>query len=261
MLKIDIQTDLSKFKQSLAKEMQKQVSFAASRAINDTLKIAQADVRKEMSSVFANPVSRTLNAVKVRFSNKSSLIGKIFIEDFGGKGIAPAKYLAAEILGGQRHQKRFERALQARGLMGSNMVAVPGPGAPKDGNGNVPGSFIVMLLSYLQAFGEQGYRANMTAKRMKRIHGVVRSPQGFVKIGGVAYFISNGAGRTHHLPPGIYAKTGTHGVNIKPVFLFVSQAKYRAALPFESIIRASFAANFGPRMRARLDEAISSARK
>ncbi len=90
---------------------------------------------------------------------------RIYLEEFGGKGIPAAQFLAAEIEGGPRKHKRFERAPDAKGLVPSTSYAVPGRMAPLDSYGNVPGSFIVRMLSDLQAVGETGCRANRKGAR------------------------------------------------------------------------------------------------
>lgn len=153
------------------------------------------------------------------------------------------------MLGGPRRQKRFEKALQARGLMPPGTFAVPAGGAPLDSNGNIPGSFIVQLLSYFNAFGEQGYRPNMMDKRRKQIEKVGRSIKGYRTINGVAYFVSNGSGHNSHLPAGIYSKTGTHGSNVRPVILFVRTPSCSARLPFfetvEKTVQRRFNVVFG----------------
>lgn len=116
------------------------------------------------------------------------------------------------------------------------------------------------LLSYFQAFGEQGYKANMAAKRMRGIHKVKVSTKGYKTYTGVAYFISKGQGKNRHLRPGIYAKTGTHGADVTPIIMFVPQATYQPRLDFEGVVRKSVEQNFPARMRARLAEAQRTAR-
>ncbi|WP_158658375.1 hypothetical protein [Achromobacter sp. AONIH1] len=239
---------------------QKQVRFATARALTDVARQAQQDVQAEMRKVFDNPTPWVLRGVRTRSADKNNLSAQVSIESASGKGVAPSKILAAEIEGGARRQKRFERALQAKGMMPGGYVAVPAAGAPLDGSGNIPGAFLGKLLSYFQAFGEQGYKANMTAKRMRGIHKVKVSTKGYKTYTGVAYFISKGQGKNRHLRPGIYAKTGTHGADVTPIIMFVPQATYQPRLDFEGVVRKSVEQNFPARMRARLAEAQRTAR-
>lgn len=260
MLSINIKIDSRKIERALTSLVQRQLPFATAMAINDVAREARADLRKKMGDVFVEPVPRTLNSVRLKLATKAKPEAKIWIDDEPNKGIAPEKYLSAEILGGQRHAKRFEKALQAAGIMPPGTYAVPGAAAPLDGNGNIPGPFIVQLLSYFQSFGQQGYRANMTAKRMGKIHNVGRSAQGYKTINGVAYFVSKGSGRNTHLKAGIYQKSGTHGVNVQPVIMFVRAPNYTERLPFAAVVANSVQKNFYPKLNARIERALATAR-
>ena len=260
MIKLDIKLDTKGIERKLNDLVRKQLPFATAQAVNDVARQAKADVREAMGKAFDRPTSRTLNSVKVEFATKEKPEARVWIDAEPNKGTAPAKYLEPQILGGARNHKRFERALQAKGLMPSGTFAVPGSAAPLDSYGNIPGSFIVQLLSYFQSFGEQGYRANMTKKRIAKIHGMTKSEKGFKKVGGVMYFVSNGQYRNAHLKPGIYSKTGTHGSNIKPVILFVGAANYKARLPFSDIVGRTVKKHLGARLEARLAKALATAK-
>lgn len=92
---------------------------------------------------------------------------------FGGKGVDPQKILQAQEFGGARRDKRSEAALRRIGILPSGyqtaIPETPYPGSD-DGRGNIRGGFLVKLLSYFQAMGEQGYKANMTDRRKARLH-------------------------------------------------------------------------------------------
>lgn len=257
---ISVKSNIDQIARELRTDSQKQIRFATMLALNDTSKDCRLSVQEEMRRVFRSPVRRTLSGVKYGRANRESLSIQVWIEDFPDKGIAPAAYLAPEIEGGARHKKRFERALQLRGLMPSGMYAVPADNAPRNANGDVPGSFYVRILSYLNAFGEQGYRANMTDKRRTQIAGVKLSENGYKKITGAMYFVALGRGKTKHLAPGIYKKSGTHGAVIEPVFLYVDAVTYKERLDFAGVVTKTAAANFDGHMRARLARALATAR-
>lgn len=259
-VEINIHSNVREVERSLSMLERRQMPFAISTALNDSTRDSRVALQKHMGKVFDKPVARTLRSVKIKTGTKAKPVTSIWIDDEPGKGIAPAKYLMAEIFGGVRHQKRFERALQAKGLMPPGTFAVPGPGAPLDGSGNIPGSFIVQLLSYFAAFSEQGYRANMTQKRKAKIHGIKRSTGGYKTIGGVMYFVANGRGRSYHLAPGIYKKTGIHGVDITPLILFVKSPAYTVRLQFEKIVEGTVRTTFPVRLRQRLATALATAR-
>ncbi|WP_322008275.1 phage tail protein [Paraburkholderia tropica] len=259
-MNLDIKIDSKAIERQLDDLARKQIPFATAMAINDVSRHARTDLRDTMQSVFENPVPYTLNSVRLKLATKARPVATVAISDDPDKGIPPAKYLSPEILGGPRNHKRFERALQIKGIMPAGTYAVPGDGAPINGNGNIPGSFLVQLLSYFQAFSETGYRANMTQKRMAKLAKVGVSTRGYKKINGVVYFAANGRGKTVHLAPGIYAKSGTHGAIITPVILFVQSPTYKARFPFGAVVEESVEKNFDRFMRARLDQAIATAK-
>ncbi|PXW23396.1 hypothetical protein [Paraburkholderia caballeronis] len=260
-IEISVRTNVREFERGLNDWVRKQIPFATVQSLNAMAWESRGAVQDAMRSDFDNPVPRTINSVRVGKATKQSLRATVWIDDEPNKGIPPEKWLSAEILGGPRHHKRFERALQARGLMPSGTYAVPGAGAPLDASGNIPGSFLVQLLSYLAAFGEQGYRANMTDKRRKRLHNIVVSEKGYKKIAGVAYFVSKGTGRNLHLPAGIYSKTGTHGSDIKPVIRFVRIPSYVERLPFGQIVEQRVKSRFDEILSEQFARAIASAKR
>jgi hypothetical protein len=259
-IEISVRSNIKEVSRKLGIFAQKQINYATARSLNDCIQDCRQAVPNAMRQVFRDPVPRTLNALRYKPATKSTLTATLWINDDGGKGIAPAKYLAAEVQGGARHQKRFERALQMRGLMPAGMFAIPAESAPRNANGDVPGSFYVRILSYLAAFGEQGYRANMTDKNRARIAGIKVNARGFKTITGAMYFVSLGRGKAKHLKPGIYKKSGTHGVDVEPVFYYVSAATYKPRLDFEGVVLKTFGSNFTPHMTKRLAEAAATAR-
>ena len=109
-----------------------------------------------------------------------------------------------------------------------------------------------------QAFGEQGYKSNMSDKRRRNL----RNQQGIGNIAtkkvykttlGVRYFVSYGRSRGHHLAPGIWAASGTHDVQIKPVLMFVRPGNYRPLISMDRIAQAADLQDYlDRRVRARV---------
>ena len=261
MLQINVSADIKSVVRQLNNFAEKQIPFATAMALNDACRIAKADLQSEMNSVFDRPVPRTVNSVRIKFATKANIQATVSLDSEPNKGIAPVQYLAAEIEGGGRNYKRFERALRAKGLLPAGMYITPGSAAPLDAYGNIPGGFVTQLLSYFQAFGEQGYKANMTKKRKAKIHGIKRSAKGYKTITGAMYFVANGKGRAAHLPPGIYKKTGTHGVSVVPLILFVRKPSYKVRFPFDAIVHKSIEQNFRHCFEDRIQKAIATAKK
>jgi len=94
-----------------------------------------------------------------------------------------------------------------------------------------------------------------------QIHGIKRSAKGYKTITGAMYFVANGKGRAAHLPPGIYKKTGTHGVSVVPLILFVRKPSYKVRFPFDAIVHKSIEQNFRHCFEDRIQKAIATAKK
>jgi hypothetical protein len=205
----------------------KQERFAAIGALNDTAFEVRKAVQVAMPQVFDRPTPFVLSGVKVQRATEvgNAIEARVQIDDYGrGKGPSQEQVLRAEVYGGSRGLKGAERRLQSAGLMLPGQYMVPSRELLSQANlvdayGNVRGSFIRSLLSYLQAFtAGQGFSANATQRTRDRIAARGRTANGFVTINGVQYFVSKGRGerngRLQHLPAGIWAKRGTHGAQV-----------------------------------------------
>ncbi len=230
------------------KSSNKAIQEAATKALNDTAFKVQKDWKAEMRQVFDRPTAYITSSVRVQQATETNMVAIIEPTYMGGKGVEPSKILRAEVFGGPRRMKRYEVALQRAGILPNGYFTVPGMGAAPllDQYGNLKGSFIVQLLSYLKTFSEQGYRSNMTAKRKAKLADKGKTASGYAVINGVEYFVSQGqlpggkgvhdkANPTWHLPPGIFARSGIHGSNLTSILMFVRQPHYRKRLNLESI--------------------------
>lgn len=210
-----------------------QVPKAIKVALNRTAEIAKQDEIREMRDVFDRPTPYTLNAVEVVPATQATLTAIVKLKDSTTKAIPASKYLLAQIRGGFRRQKRFERALQAVGAMPPGMIAVPARDE-MDANGNMNRGTIIKILSYFKAFPEKGYRANITDARKQRLAKGTRTKRG------VAYFVGRpGDGK---LPFGIWqrvtqsARHGDSSSAIKPVVLFAESAIYEPIFDFKYVV-------------------------
>ncbi|MCQ8811501.1 hypothetical protein NQU36_26175, partial [Escherichia coli] len=89
-------------------------------------KEAQGAITEEMGRVFDRPINKTVKGTFVKPATKQSLVATLWIKDDFYTGTAVDQYLRAEIEGGPRRHKRFEKALIAAGIMPSDLYAVPG---------------------------------------------------------------------------------------------------------------------------------------
>lgn len=241
-MRISVNMQLDRIKNGLRELERNQIPFALAKALTATAKDVQAAEVKEIKDSFDRPTPATLDSIYVQPATKVKPEATVKIKDFMGKGTPAVKYLAAEVEGGQRRAKRFERALQAAGILPPGYFVVPGAAAELDQYGNIKGSQITQLLSYFKAFPEMaGYKANMTDKRRAAL------AKGSAKTGrqGVAYFIA----RDGWLHPGIWARYNfARGSAIKPVLMFVRSVGYEKRFDFfyaaESTIERVFEGHF-----------------
>jgi hypothetical protein len=258
-MKITVQfTGIEKVQKQLAQLSGQQANEAYAKAINDTAYQVRRAMQAEMASVFDRPTPYILRSSQVKQATADNLVATVEPTYYGGKGVDPQKILAAQADGGPRRDKRSEAALRRVGILpGGYQTAIPDvpyPGSD-DGNGNLKGSFLAHLISYFQAFGEQGYRANMKDRTRKNLQ-----EKGTKSMAARRYFISYGklrGNRSSHLAPGIWAASGTHGVMVQPVLMFVKTATYRPRLDMERIAkRADVADYLSRRMRYRIRQAV-----
>ncbi|MDH1472931.1 hypothetical protein N5F13_00350 [Comamonas thiooxydans] len=249
-----------------------QAAKAYAKALNDTGFQVRRAMQDEMRAVFDHPTDYILRSPFVRMATAAKLSVTIEPTYMGGKGIDPQKILDAQTWGGRRRDKRSESALRRAGILPNGyQTAIPSddrggpyPGSD-DGKGNLRGPFLVQLISYFHAFGEQGYKANMSEKGYQRVH------RGTKKQAGRRYFVTYGKTRggpritqkgeqderTAHLAPGIWAASGTGGADVRPVLMFVRPGRgYQPRFDMDKVAkRADAEAYLERRIRYRLREA------
>ena len=106
----------------------------------------------------------------------------------------------------------------------------------------------MQLISYFNASSEQGYKANMSDRRRRQLARLGRTASGYKTINGVQYFISHGRMRNQHLQPGVWSRTGIHGVDVKPILMFVRMGTWKRYIDLPAIatdvVRTEFEKNF-----------------
>lgn len=245
--------DGGRFAAGLTALERQQLPFALVQAVNKTAFDVRQRWAEIMPRIFDRPTRLTLAAPLYRKATKARPEAEIFIRDEAFKGTPPAKYLEKQVTGGARRTKRFERALQARGILPAGWFAVPGKGAQLDAFGNIAGRQIVQILSQLRAFGEQGYSANETdatrGRRQKR-----EAKQG--KRRGDYFAVRT---RRGGLAPGVYQRVSTgFGRGTVPVLIFVRRASYRARYPLFAMAKTIFDRRFETNFARELEAAVAS---
>lgn len=241
MLKISFTHNLD----ALVKKVEqraRRIPDAAALALTNTAHAVRQAEYDHMRSVFDRPTPFTLNSLYVKAASKQNLSAVVWLKPGANN------YLHAQIFGGTRNLKRFEKALQrVRGgiigqAMPSDMFAVPGSGVRLDAYGNMSRGQIIQILSAFQSAQDvAGFTANRRAFSTKKGRGK-RLPQFFI-------------GRPGHgrLPLGVWQRFRfAHGSAIKPVLIFVRSTRYKKLFQFYEVGEETARKTFGGYFEAAL---------
>ena len=220
----------------------RQVPFATALALTRSAQQAKTEATAHLRRVLASPKPFTLNSVRNTVATKQRLQANVKVRDDEAKGTPPAKYLRALEFGGVRRFKRFERALQAAGVLDVSEFALPADGGSIDlrGSGNVGGLYTRIL---------SGLRAN--SDPLSNTPSMERGRRGTKRAKTRAKFFRKGQF--------IFETHG--GKRVRPVLFIIRRApQYRRTLRFaETVEKASRKAMVREWPRA-LREAIGTAR-
>lgn len=258
---IDIQTKgLDRVKSALA-DAEKQMQFATAKALTMAGYGVRAETNRQMKAKFDRPNRYTMQGMQVQEATKEKPVVDIGLGiriDAPSKGTPYAKALGHLFSGGGRTWKKMEGAFRRIGALPNGMQMVPGKACMLDAYGNPSRGLILQLISYFNASSEQGFRQNMTDRRRKSLAKIGKSERGYKTINGVQYFISYGR---QHLPPGIWSKTGIHGSDIKPVFMFVRAGSWKRYIDLPQIGRDVVKRDFQSMFDKSLAYALRTARR
>lgn len=219
--------------------MSKQVTYAASRAINS---VAFKVMREESAgtSAFDRPKPATRSAFRVEKSTKQNLTATIAVKSRGQGGLPANEYLHPSIKGGRRGFKRSEIMLRAAGILPAGMFTAPGRGAKLDAYGNMSRGQIAQILSYFQTYGKTALnstRMNMSQEKRAKMQSKN------------AYFVIPNRG--------IWQRNGKA---ITPILMFISKADYKIIFDFEKIAQHVIEREWDREFSSALEDAIRTAR-
>lgn len=254
MTNIHIKVDTKNVSRVLTDIQKKQLPFATSKAINITAKKIKEREEHEIRDVFDRPTPYIQRSVFVKFSNKQTLTARVGIKDEGFKAAPPTKILRAEIAGGARRLKKYEKLFRSIGILPEGYYTVPGKGVKLDAYGNIAPSLIVQLISYFRAFPESGYRANATNKSIDR------RAKGSKKKAGFTYFVKQINGTL-----GIWKRSNTGAFTgpVKPleaIMIFVKSTLYDETYDFKFVAESTAKKVFGDEFEKSLIDAVRSAK-
>lgn len=231
--------------------------FATSLAVNRVAEAVWETNRRVTQQVFDRPRPQTVKAIRYQRSNyrQDPITARVYVQDFAPKGTAPEKYLQAQALGGQRADKRSERALKAAGLMPEGTQAVPGRGVQLDQYGNIRGALLMKVLSQVRAATDkyQNQTEGSATRRRRRSR----------KRGGEYFALPKRRGK---LLPGIYERISftfageggkvSTGSALKSILVFVRKAVYRKRYDIFSVSQKVFQRQYPEIFRKALEDAL-----
>ena len=232
-MQLDVRADLRDAERYLTGLRKDQIPFATAYALTQTAKQAQKHIVTEMKRVFDRPKPFTLNGTFVIPAKKNRLYAVVKLKDgYYGETEAskrgfPDKYLEAQVKGGARRPKAFEKLLINRGLMPPGMFAIPTSAAPLDPFGNVSAGYFNRIMSQLRIASDPLNNAPVKGKRRRKTRTA-------------GYFVAYpGRAQTRHLKPGIYERIGTgFGSGVRPIFIYTdSPPRYKQRLNFDKVVK------------------------
>ncbi|WP_232365766.1 hypothetical protein [Denitrificimonas caeni] len=208
-----------------------QIPFALATALTRTAQNAKRSIEAEMPRAFDTPTRWTLNSLRLEAARKTKLQAVVAVKDRVSRGNPALFWLAPEVDGGSRGDKRAEMALKTAGLLPSGMQVVPGRGAKLNRFGNMTKGAISKAAAGAQASEEK------------------QSQEGQAK-----YFVMRRAGR----PIGIAARFSKSRMDI--VMAFVSSASYQARLDFYGVGQKAVDRTLSAEVTKSLEQAIRTAK-
>lgn len=203
-----LEAEIARAQRRLDRIGKRQIPFATALAITRTAKQVKAAEQDEMRRVFDNPTRFTLRGVFNTTAKKKDPTAVVWLKNASFKGGAAETYLRPQITGGSsRPLKRFEKHLQAKGILPKGMYAIPGDGFKLNKYGNPTPGRIMKILSALQATHDPYQRSKQYGK------------------GGI--FVARIKGTL-----GVWQRYGRKGSRIKPLLIFVSKVRYKPIYHF-----------------------------
>lgn len=226
MIKISI-TGLDATVAALAGQ-QKQINYAASRALNNLAFKTNAKIKADMKATFKGGASPyALRAFQIDKASRNHLTAVIRLrDDAPAGGTAYRKALGHLFTGGTRQWKKVEGLLRGMGIIPSGLMAVPGAAARLDARGNMSRAELREMFGVLKS-----------TLRNARVY---RKTGGGKEAKGIGYFVvrPGSTGRTSRLQPGIWRRIETgRSSTIKPLVMFVKRGRWNKAIDLDTLGR------------------------
>ncbi|MGY6214970.1 hypothetical protein ACW73L_07395 [Methylolobus aquaticus] len=219
---------------NLPKKLQAEAPFIAAVGLTRLASESKRAIDAEMRSKFDRPTPWAMRAIAIEKATKQTLRSRVGLQDETlGKGGYWSEVLGHQFTGGGRTVKRFERAMMKARLLPPGHYAVPFRDERTDPFGNLPRGKLTQLMSYMQAWRESGYRANMSDERRK----VFRK-----KTKKFFFLALRSDPRTRGLKPGIWAtddkQWSDDQPSIRPVLLFQKGPRYKQRIDLHRVAQS-----------------------
>lgn len=222
----------------------RRLATTAAIALTRTAAEARQGVQDKMRTIFDRPTPYAVGGIGSTRATPQLLEAEVFIKDRGGErgGRPAATFLGAQVRGGARKAKGFERLLQARGLMPQGWRAITGAGAKLDQYGNLDRGQLTQILQQLRV-----------ASKGKALGAGSKGIAAQRKAGGRFFAVLPGRKGAR---PGIYQREFA-GRDITPVLIFVPAAVYSAQFPFAEIASGIAQQRIGPNLQRAIAESAA----
>ena len=153
-----------------------QLPWVATKTLSGLARQVKKDLQHEMVDSFTYLSPFTYNSIGIKNSTKKNLVAEVFHKDRFSKGNQPAEYLMPLIKGGNVFLTRFQRRLEAKGVLsahfGRYMLPVhKAPGVSLTGSGRLAkteyvkalrGASLMEDLRTSGKYGKRGYKTKGT---------------------------------------------------------------------------------------------------
>lgn len=227
---------------------QKQVRYAASRALNNVAFKANDDIKQEMRRVFKGGVTPyTLRAFRIDRATRDGLTATVRLRDDSPQGgTSYTKALRHLFTAGSRQWKKVEGLLRGMRIIPDGMMAVPGEAAHLDSRGNMYLSDLREMFGILKSSirNTRVFRFTGRGKRAKHIGYFVVLPGAKTKL---------------HL--GIWKRIETDNSSVvQPIIMYVKRGQYRQFIDLHKIGAHAVARHWQAEFDKELAAAMRTAR-
>lgn len=210
-----------------------QIPFALATALTRTAQNAKRSIEAEMPRAFDTPTRWTLNSLRLEPARKTKLQAVVAVKDKVSRGNPALFWMAPEVHGGTRADKRSEMALKKMGALPNGMQAAIGRDVRTNRFGNLTKGHINEAI--------KGAKMTVDGGKSDNDHFLIKRGKGAAG----KYF-------------GVMRRESRRGLVM--VLPFVPPAKYRLRLDFYGVGQKAVDRTFSAEVTKSLEQAIKAAK-